>query len=240
MNALLVARRDLESYLQGYFAYIILAALLFMNGVGFYALGIDDSSFSHEVLERFFYLCWGFTVATAVLLTMRSLGQEYEQGTDVLLRGSTVTDAEVVVGKWLAALGMVFIYLVLTFHMPLLIMVNGKVSVGHLFVGYLGVLLGGGAAAAMGVFFSALVRNQIAAGILAGVTAIFMSVFSFRVADRFDPPLSDIMDYIAIFGRHFVQFQEGTLSLSATVFNLSLAAMFLALASYVLNTRRWE
>ena len=166
MNSLIIARRDLASYLQGYSAYIIIAGLLLGNGVFFhaFALGADQARYSHEILENFFYLCWGFSVATAVLLTMRSLADEHALGTEVLLRTSVLADGEVVIGKWLAAMGMVGLYVGLTLHMPLLIFVNGKVSVAHLLVGYLGVLLGGGAAAALGVLCSALFRNQLGCG----------------------------------------------------------------------------
>ncbi len=242
MNALLIARRDLASYLQGYSAYIIISALLFGNGIFFYALALrsDQAQYSHEVLGQFFYLSWGFAVTTAVFLTMRSLADEHALRTEVLLRTSILSDAEVVLGKWLAAMGMVGIFTLLTVHMPLLIFVNGKVSVAHLVVGYLGVLLGGGVASALGVFCSALFRNQIAAGIVAGVVALYMAVFSWMLAEALSAPLGDVVAYTAIFNEHFVPFQEGRLSLAAVTYQVSLGAMFLYLATHILNSRRWE
>ena len=98
MNALVIAKRDLASYLQGYSAYIIIAGLLLFNGMFFhaFALGASEARYSHQVLENFFYLCWGFAVATAVLLTMRSLADEHALGTEVLLRTSIVKDSEIV------------------------------------------------------------------------------------------------------------------------------------------------
>ncbi|HHO52577.1 MAG TPA: hypothetical protein ENK18_17335 [Deltaproteobacteria bacterium] len=242
MNALIIAKRDLASYLQGYSAYIIIAALLLGNGVFFhaFALGAESARYSHEVLENFFYLCWGFSVATAVLLTMRSLADEHALGTEVLLRTSIVSDGEIVVGKWLAAMGMVTLYAVLTLHMPLLIFVNGKVSLAHLMVGYLGVILGGGTASALGVFCSALFRNQLAAGIIGGLLAIYMSVIAWMLADTTNPPFNDVIAYTAIFNQHFVPFMEGRIAMSSIVYQGSLTALFLLLASYILHTRRWE
>ncbi|MBX2803914.1 MAG: hypothetical protein KTR31_39930 [Myxococcales bacterium] len=242
MNALVIARRDLASYLQGYSAYIIIAALLLGNGVFFhvFALGADKANYSHEILEAFFELCWGFSVATAILLTMRSLADEHAHGTDVLLRTSVVTDGDVVLGKWLAALGMVGLYAALTLHMPLLIFVNGKVSLAHIFTGYTGVLLGGGVAASLGVFFSALFRNQLAAGIVGGLVAIYMAIISWMLAESVEPPFNDVIAYTAIFNEHFVPFQEGRVTFSGLVYQLSVTGVLLLLSTYVLNTRRWE
>lgn len=242
MNALVIAKRDLASYLQGYSAYIIIAGLLLFNGLFFhaFALGSSEAHYSHEVLENFFYLCWGFGVATAVLLTMRSLADEHALGTEVLLRTSVVSDWDIVLGKWLAAMGMITIYVSLTVHMPLLIFVNGKVSVAHMLVGYLGVLLGGGAAASLGVLCSAIFRNQIAAGIIGGLVAIYMSVMAWMLSEVTDPPFTEIISYTAIFNQHFVPFMEGRLTLSSVVYHTTLSALFLALSTLTLNGRRWE
>jgi len=242
MNALIIAKRDLASYLQGYSAYLIIAALLLFNGLFFhaFALGGSEARYSHEVLEKFFYLCWGFSVATAILLTMRSLADEHALGTEVLLRTSVVKDSEIVVGKWLAAMGMVGLYVSLTIHMPLLIFVNGKISVAHMLVGYLGVILGGGVAAALGVFCSALFRNQLAAGLFGGLLAIYMSVMAWILSEVVDPPFTEIVSYTAIFNQHFVPFMEGRLTLSALVFQATLGALFLGLSTLILNGRRWE
>ncbi len=242
MSALTIARRDLTSYLHGYSAYVIIAGLLLGNGMFFhaFALGTDSARYSHEVLENFFYLAWGFSVATAVLLTMRSIADEHAFGTEVLLRTSIVSDGNVIIGKWLAAMGMVSLYAALTLHMPLLVFVNGKISAAHLVVGYAGVLLGGGVAASLGVFCSALFRNQLAAGIVGGLLAIYMSVMAWMMSEIVDPPFTDIVAYTAIFNQHFVPFMEGRLSLSSVVYHLTITALFLMLSTQILNSRRWE
>ncbi len=239
MNALNIARRDLASYLQGYSAYIIIAGLLLVHGLFFLAWGMQESM-SNDVLGRFFYLCWGFAVATAVLLTMRSVAEEHARGTEVLLRTSVVGDGEVIVGKWLAAMGMVSVYMALTIHMPILVFFAGKVSVAHLAVGYFGVFLGGAVASALGVLSSALFRNQLAAGIVAGLVAIYMAIISWMLAEISDPPFADVLSWTALFNTHFVPFMEGRFSLSSVVYQTSLTALLLYLATHILNHRRWE
>lgn len=242
MNALTIARRDLASYFYGYSAWLIIAALLLVNGLFFhaFALGSDKAMLSHEVLHDFLYLTWGFAVATAVLLTMRSLADEHVLGTEVLLRTSVVSDAQIVLGKWLAAMGMVGLYTALTAHMPLLIYVHGKVSPTHVLVGYAGILLGGGLAASVGVFCSALFRNQLAAGIIGGIVAIYMSVMAWLIGANLDPPFADVVSYTALFNEHFVPFLEGRVNSAAVTYHVSVTALFLFLSTQILHGRRWE
>lgn len=242
MKSLLVAKRDLGAYLGSLSAYVIISALLLLNGGFFhaFAMGRESARYSHEVLEDFFYLNWGFAVATAILITMRCFADEVSQGTETLLRTSVVSDGSVVVGKWLAAMGMVGVYVALTGYMPALIFVNGSVSPNHIAVGYLGVLLAGSVASAIGVFASALFRNQLASGIVAAVIAVYMSVLAWMVAEIVSPPFSDIAAYTALFNKHFVPFMEGRLATASVIYHLTLTAGFLFAATHVLNGRRWE
>ena len=52
---------------------------------------------------------------------------------------------------------------------------NGKVSVGHMAAGYLGLLLLGSATLAIGTFGSALARTQVLAAIISGVIVVALS-----------------------------------------------------------------
>ena len=64
---------------------------------------------------------------------------------------------------------------VATVYMPLLIFVNGRVSIGHIVVGYAGILLLGAASIAIGVFASALARTQVVAVIVGAVTTAVLA-----------------------------------------------------------------
>ena len=113
-------------------------------------------------------ISFGTTAFASVFISMRLLAEERQTGTLVLLTSSPVHDWEIVLGKYLSALAFLAIVTIASVYIPALIMVNGKVSFGHLFAGYLGVLLVGSATLAIGVFGSALARNQILAAIFSG------------------------------------------------------------------------
>jgi len=239
-HVLTIARRDLGAYLHGYTAYVIIAGILFVQGLLFntFALGAETARYSHEVLEDFFYIAGGCAMTASVLLTMRSLAEEQATGTDVLLRTSVASDAQVVLGKYLAAMGMMTLLTALTLYMPMLVFVNGKVSVAHLAVGYLGVLGLGSACTAIGVFGSSLFRNQMAAGIFTAIVVVTI-LTAWQLADITEPPFSSVFEYSAIF-RHFMDFREGILRVSSLVYYGSLTSLFLYLATRILEGRRWE
>lgn len=241
MNILCIARRDFKAYTHGYAAYVIIASVLFLQGLFFNAwvLRPDSARYSHEVLKEFFHLDGGFAIAAAVLLTMRSLAGERAAGTDVLLSTSTMKPGQIVAGKWLAAMSMLTLLTLLTAYMPALIFVNGKVALAHIFVGYLGVLCLGGTCCAIGIFGSSLFRSQLAAGIFTTVLTVTLVVM-WILSEVLDPPFADISSYMAIWNKHFTPFQEGRVLLSGMVYYLTTTGAFLFFSSRVLEGRQWE
>ncbi len=240
MNVWLVARRDLLAYLRSYAGYAIIAGCLLIDGLlfNFVALG-SGAEYSHKVLEEFFNLTSGLTMIAAILFTMPTLAEERDNGTDVLLRTSAVPDHSVVLGKFFGAMGMLALLIALTVYMPAMILVNGKISLAHVAVGYLGLLLLGGAVASIGVFSSALFRTQLPAGVIGGVITVSL-LLGWAGSQVTDPPFTDILAYMALYQGHFEAFKEGRLLSSAVVFYLSIMFVFLTLATTVLQSRRYE
>jgi ABC-2 type transport system permease protein len=117
--------------------------------------------------------------------------------------------------------------------------VNGKVSLGHLFAGYLGVLLVGGATLAIGVFGSALARNQILAVIFSAIITLVMllSHLLSRVTDR---PLKDMFMSLALYARHYPPFQVGTIHIRDVVYYVAITYVALFAAIRVMEARRWK
>ncbi|MCO4747233.1 MAG: ABC transporter permease [Proteobacteria bacterium] len=239
MNVFLVARRDLAAYLNSASGYIIVAALTFVLGLLFNALSyFAGPAYSHELLEAFFTYAFGTTLTTAVFLSMRSFAEEASQGTDVLLETAPIRPGEIVLGKYLAGLGMISIFLMLTLYMPFLILWNGKIAIGHLVVGYFGLLLVGSAGTAIGNFGSSLSKSQVVAVVLSGVMVTVMMILG-EIGQFSDAPL-DAIHYLDLFDTHFPAFQSGRLELSGVVFYLSTTAVFLWMTTQVLKGRRWQ
>ncbi|QED26985.1 ABC transporter permease subunit [Microvenator marinus] len=236
----LVARRELYTYLNSMWGYIVVAVILVINGLLFNAFAMSDRArLSFEVLRDFFYFSFGTTVIASILLTMRLIAEEKQTNTIVLLDSSPITDWQVVLGKYLSSMAVLGTLIVSTAYMPALIFVNGKVSVGHIFAGYLGLLMVGSATVAIGTFASTLSKSQLVSAVIGGVITVFLLV-SWLLAKLTDPPLNAILSYLSLFDRHFrTTFMEGRIESADLVFFGSVTFVFLMLATRVFESRRW-
>lgn len=237
---LLVARRDLAAYLNSYWGYLVVAAILLADGILFNAFALGDKAkYSAAVMEDFFHYSFGLTVIASVLLTMRSVAEERQTGTIVLVESSPLSPAEFVGGKALAAYTVVALLLLATLYMPALVFVNGKVSYGQIFAGYLGLLLVAAAATAVGVLTSSLANSQLVAGIVSGLLLLLL-VIPWMLARVVDPPLGDIVAYFSLYERHFQAFGRGIIQSESIVYFVSVAFVALMLATRVASLRRWR
>ncbi|HEY2409454.1 MAG TPA: ABC transporter permease [Polyangiaceae bacterium] len=240
MRALVIARRELYAYLRSPLGSVIIAGALLFDGILFYwRSGIDQKLLSAQILEQFFYDATAATMVAGLLLSMRLLAEERQSGTITLLNTAPLKDSEIVIGKYLSAFGMLTLMNVLTFYMPLLIYIRGKVSVGHIFVGYLGLFLLGAAVTAIGLFASSLVRSQVVAVIVGAVLTASL-VLLWVVARAVDPPLNQFFAALALHHENFRPFMVGTLSFDRVVYYLAVTYFFLLAATKVLEARRWR
>ena len=166
-----ILRRELAAYLTSAHGYVVASALLLLAGVLFYAEALGPAAgerLSADVLARFFYNTSGLVAVAAVAISVRLLTDERQTGSVVLLNTAPVGDHEIVLGKFLGALVFLTAITLTTLYMPLLVLVNGRVSWGHVAVGYLGLLLLGAAVLSIGLFASALTRHTLAAAVAGG------------------------------------------------------------------------
>ncbi len=236
----LIARRELGATLFSPLGFVVIAAVLAVDGLLFnvYALG-DGAKLSAQVLADYFFVLSGTTMIASVFISMRLLAEEQQTGTITMLLTSPVPDSRVVVGKFLGAFIFLAIITLITLYMPLLVMVHGKISWGHVFAGYLGLLLLGAASLSAGVFGSSLARSQIVAAFVSGCIVAAL-VLLWLLAKVSEPPLNSVFSYMSLHNQHFRSFMAGNIHLSDIVYYLSLCIFFLAAASRMLESRRWR
>lgn len=239
-NIALLIRRELGAYLKSPMGYIIVAAVLCIDGLLFnvYALG-GTPKLSSEVLELFFYFSSGTTMIASIFLSMRLIAEERQTNTLTLLFTSPIKDHEIVLGKFFSALIFFCLMTLLSLYLPLLIFVNGKVSLGHIFGGYLGLVLLGSATLSIGLFGSAVARSQIIAAVTSGGLVVALLLF-WLLGQITDPPIKDVTAYLALHGKHFLPFQQGVLNSRDVIYYLSLTYVFLLLTTHMLQARRWR
>jgi ABC-2 type transport system permease protein len=239
-TALLITRRELGAYFRSMTGYVIAAIVLLVDGILFnaWAMGSGEK-LSAEVVSQFFYVSSGTTMIASVFISMRLLAEERQTGTLVLLTSSPVHDWEIVFGKFLSAFIFLGVITLATVYMPLLVLVNGKVSLGHLAAGYIGLLLLGSAALAIGTFGSAIARTQVLAAIFSGCIVVAL-ILCWLMAKVTEKPFADVFLALALHGRHFPPFQTGTIHARDVVYYLAITYVALFGATRVLEARRWR
>ena len=217
----------------------MIAATLLGEGLWFYYEGLNRQLISADALSTFFETASGGTMIASVILAMRLLAEERQTGTITLLSTAPLRDAEIVLGKFIAAFGVIVLMTALTVYMPLIVKVHGKISVGHILVGYLGVLLLGAAATAIGLFASALARTQVVAAII-GAALMIVLLLQWVVARVTEPPLSGFLAALALHHQNFIPFKQGILDFKHVVYYLAVTFFFLLAATKVMEARRWR
>ena len=237
-----IFRREFADYARSVLGYVVAAAVLLLAGLLFYAQALGPQAgqrLSGEVLAQFFYTMSGLVTIAAVVLSIRLIAEERQAGTLVLLSTSPVREWELVLGKFLAAFAFLGTITLVSFYLPLLVIVNGKVSLGQVFIGYLGLLLIGGACLAIGVFATSLTRHQLVAAVIGSAITGTMFLF-WQLSLVLDPPLSRVFAGLAIHARHFQGFQVGILHVRDVVYYLAVTYFFLLLATKTMEVKRWE
>jgi len=238
---LLIARRELAGYLKTMSGYVIIAAVLAITGLLFNVQAMEPNKVtkSAEVISQFFYFMSGTTMIASVFISMRLLAEERQSGTLALLYSSPVRDYEIVLGKFLSALAFLAVMIGVSVFLPALVGVNGKLSVGQVAAGYLGLLLLGSACLAIGTFGSALARNQVVAAIGGGCILVAM-VVAWLVSKVAEAPLKELFGALSLWQRHFPPFQAGVVHLRDVVYYGVVTYVFLFASTRVLEARRWR
>lgn len=166
-----IFKRELRAYFQTPIGYIfmglfMLIAAFFFANINLFGRSPNFTGFLGSIL--FIYL---FAVP---LLTMRLLSEERRLKTDQLLLTAPISVASVVVGKYLAALVVFLITLLITVAFAVTIAVVGDLAFAETFGAYIGFFLIGASFVSLGVFVSAVTENQSTAAFFTFFALLFV------------------------------------------------------------------
>ena len=244
-NILLIASKELKSYLTSPMSYIVVCIFLLLSGL-FFVLYLNNTNFSDTSLQGFIDPLSVFGMQTggnilllifAIVLTMRTLAEEKKLGTWELLLTSPVRDSDVVLGKFLGSFGIMFVMLALTLFYPLLLVIYGDPDMGPILTSYLGLVLLGGTALSIGIFASSLTANQIVAAVVSGAILFGLWVIGI-VATNTPQALQQVLSYLSI-SSHSAAFEAGIIDTRDIVYYVSMTALFLYASIRSLEASRW-
>jgi len=240
-----IIRRELITYFSSPLAYVVMTAFLLMQGYIFYLIVsfLNNPQTPAMTPLRLFFggtiFFWLFLLFVVPVITMRLIAEERRSGTIEVLMTSPVSEAQVVVGKFLAAL---MFYVVLWLPTILYVVVlkrNSEIDLGPVAAGYLGVLLLGFLFLSVGTLASTLSNNQLIAAIIA--FAAMVALFSIGLVEQLmtDSFLKAALAHMNLWTQ-MDDFAKGIVDTRHVVYQLSVGVLFLFLATKSLEVKKWR
>ena len=221
-----VFKKELKSYFLSPIGYVVVGILLLVASVFFYLTTVKYSSIDLGGLY-FYTALYGLLIAVP-LLTMRMFSEERKTGTEQLILTSPVSITGVVLGKFLAAMAVITIALIISFMYFGILCYFGSPNILLVLVAMLGFLLISGTAVSIGMFASSITESQVIAGVL---------TMGFLIITLFVPDLDIGLPDIAIMS-FYQNFPSGVIKLSDVVGPVSLALMFITFTIIVMQRRK--
>ncbi len=235
-----IFKRDFRSFFTSPLGYVVCAAFALITYILFFLFNLSGilTGFPTGDVSDLFYMLVMILMLGVPLLTMKLLSDESRLKTDQLLLTSPVSVVDIVVGKYLAAMGVVAIAVLSTFGVPLVISIFGSPAAWQIFANYLMLMLGIATFVSIGLFVSSLTESQVIAAIISYAILFAIYILQFFVGIVYIPIVKDIFNWISVFSR-FTNITNGILSLSDIVYFISIIVVFLFLTTRVLEKKRW-
>ncbi len=235
-NTMTIARREFGSYFASPLGYIVIGMFLLLVGFlvffPFAFLVIGKASLQ----PMFNSISWLLPLISPAI-AMRTFAEESRTGTLEMLITQPVRDWEVIIGKYLGALGLLAICIVCTLTYPLAISRMGELDWGPVVGGYLGLFLGGASYVAFGVMVSSHTKDQITAFFVAFIVgAVF---FLLNKALIFFGSAASVLEYLCP-DYHFNSIARGVIDARNIIYFVSVIAVSLLATARSLDSRRWS
>jgi ABC-2 type transport system permease protein len=161
---LAVFKRELRAYFSSPIGFVVIGLFLFMSAIFFAASNLLGASSEYNGLLSTMAFIFLFIVP---ILTMRLLTEEKRQHTDQMLVTSPLSITAIVIGKYLAAVAVFLITLLVTVIFPVMMSFFSLLGLEwwKILGGYIGLFLLGSSFIAVGLFFSSLTESQIVAAV---------------------------------------------------------------------------
>ena len=231
-HALTIGRREFNAYFTAPIAYIVIAIFLLVTGWFFFSTFF---LLNQANLRNFFGLLPIIFAFVVPAVTMRLFAEEFHIGSYETLLTLPVGFGDVVLGKFSAACAFVAAMLVPTLAYPVAVAALGALDWGPMIGGYLGAVLLGAAFAAVGLFASALTRNQIVAFII-GLAICFGLTLVDQMAFFLPQVFASTLTYLAA-DVHFQNVARGVVDTRDLIYFLSVCFIGLYATHLALSSR---
>jgi ABC-2 type transport system permease protein len=252
-NILAIAHKELRGYFASPIAYIVIGLFALAFGYFFYALllyfdrqsmqmlgmgGPASTNVNEQLISPAFQNTMVVFLFILPMITMRTYSEEKRSGTIELLLTAPLTDFQIIMGKFLGAMGLYAAMLAVTLIHIGVLFALGNPEWLPIATSYLGMLLMGGCFISVGLLISSMTRNQIVAGMVTFVVFLMLWVINW-IATFTGPRTQEILNYLS-FTDHLNDFMRGVIDTKHVVYYVTFIAFGLFLTARSVDTERWR
>lgn len=215
-QAINIFKKEFSDYFISPIAYIVISIFLLVTGWFFFATFF---LYGQASLRNFFSLLPLIFSFVIPAITMRLFSEELNIGSYETLLTLPVTFKDIILGKLLAGTALIATMLIPTLAYALTVTLIGQLDWGPVIGGYMGAILLGAAYASIGLFASALTRNQIIAFIV-GMAICFSLTLVDKMLFFVPQSLLGVIGYIGA-DFHFQNISKGIIDSRDILYFLS-------------------
>jgi ABC-2 type transport system permease protein len=253
-NVLAIAQKELKSYFAGPIAYIAIGLWALLYGYFFVAIlqffvrqsmqmgqmgqGPQSMNVNQQLIRPLLQNVTIMILFVMPMVTMRTYSEEKRSGTIELLLTSPLTDFQIIMGKFLGAMALYGVMLLVTTIQIGVLFIYGNPEWKPIVTAYLGLLLLGGCFISMGLLISSVTKNQIVAGMV--TFAVFLLLWIITWIGSFSGPSVDqLTQYLSIID-HLDDFSKGVVDTKHVIYYVSFITFGLFLTAKSVDSERWR
>ena len=235
--------KEINSFFSSIVGYV--ALLVFLVACGLFLWIIPNYSileYGYASMERFFDIAPWLLLLLVPAVTMRSFADEFRTGTIEWLSTKPVSDLEIIMGKYLATVALIFLAflptLIYVYTINNLSYAEIPIDWGAITGSYIGLFFLASTFAPVGVFCSSLTANQVT-GFLIALFACYVLYTGFEQLSKL-PKFSEGIDYyLSMVGMefHYNSISRGLVDSRDVVYFISVIAFFISLTRFSLAYR---
>ncbi|HEX4876237.1 MAG TPA: gliding motility-associated ABC transporter permease subunit GldF [Chitinophagaceae bacterium] len=230
-----ICKKELRQFFSSLTGYIAIIVFLLVNGLVLFVFEDNILDFGYATLDRFFQLAPWILLLLIPAITMRSFAEEFKTGTFELLQTRPLSHWQIVTGKYLGSLIVVFIAL-----LPTVVYIftvqrlssNEGLDIGATIGSYIGLFFLAAVFTAISICSSSFTNNAVVA-FIASLIACALLYYGFSAISKL-PALANGPDYYTeMLGIdfHYRSISRGLIDTRDIVYFLSVIFLFLLITN---------
>jgi len=241
---LTVFRKEISTFFSTLTGYVVIIVFLVVNSLFMWIfkgnMNVLDNG--HANMDTLFIMAPWIFLFLVPAITMRVFAEEKRSGTMELLLTQPISDGQIVLAKYFAALVLILFSLLPTmvyfFSVHKLGSPPGNLDTGGIWGSYVGLFLLAAVYASVGIFISSLTDNQIISFIVAVVISFFLYTgFDLITSIDLFGNLDNLLLKLGI-NEHYKSIRRGVIDTRDLVYFLSVICIFLVGTRAVLQSRK--